>query len=64
MPGSLVVGEYSPFRRFVEKFALKHRLYFECFADGSHLFPLEYPEATVALIKRLINAGRRGSVGI
>ena len=61
MPGSLVVGEYSPFRRFVEKFALKHRLYFECFAGGSHLFPLEYPEATAALIKRLINAGRRGS---
>jgi hypothetical protein len=42
----------------VEGFAMKHRLYFECFAGGSHLFPLEYPEATAALLKRLINAGR------
>jgi pimeloyl-ACP methyl ester carboxylesterase len=59
IPGSLVVGEQSQFRRFVEGFALKHRLHFECFAGGSHLFPLEYPEATVALIKRLIKAGRQ-----
>ena len=64
IPGSLVVGEQSEFRRFVGGFALKHRLYFECFAGGSHLFPLEYPEATAALLKRLIDAGRPGSVGI
>jgi pimeloyl-ACP methyl ester carboxylesterase len=57
--GSLVVGEQSEFRRFVGGFAQKHRLYFECFAGGSHLFPLEYPEATAALLKRLINAGRQ-----
>lgn len=54
IPGSLVVGEQSEFRRFVGAFAQKHRLYFECFAGGSHLFPLEYPEATAALLKRLI----------
>ena len=62
IPGSLVVGEHSPFRRFVGAFALKHLLYFECFAGGSHLFPLEYPEATATLIQRLINEGRSGSV--
>jgi pimeloyl-ACP methyl ester carboxylesterase len=54
IPGSLIVGEHSEFRRFVEKFAPKHGLYFECFAGGSHLFPLEHPEATAALVKRLI----------
>jgi pimeloyl-ACP methyl ester carboxylesterase len=57
IPGSLVVGERSEFRRFVGRFALKHRLHFECFVSGSHLFPLEYPEATAVLVKRLIKAG-------
>lgn len=60
VPGSLVVGEHSEFRRFVGGFAQKHRLHFECFAGGSHLFPLEYPEPTATLIKRLIDAGRHG----
>jgi len=59
--GSLVVGEQSEFRRFVRGFALKHRLHFECFAGGSHLFPLEYPEATALLIKRLITREGSGS---
>jgi hypothetical protein len=59
--GSLVVGEQSEFRRFVRGFALKHRLHFECFPGGSHLFPLEYPEATALLIRRLITREGSGS---
>jgi pimeloyl-ACP methyl ester carboxylesterase len=63
IPGNLVVGERSEFRRFVEGFALKHRLHFECFDGGSHLFPLEYPEATATLLKRLINTGKLAIAG-
>ncbi|MBM3156828.1 MAG: alpha/beta hydrolase [Chloroflexi bacterium] len=62
VPGSLVAGEHSEFRRFVEPFARRHWLHFECFAGGSHLFPLEYPEATAILIKRLIGAGKQTAV--
>jgi pimeloyl-ACP methyl ester carboxylesterase len=59
VPGSLLVGEHSQFRRLVVGFARKHQLHFECFAGGSHLFPLEYPEATAALLKRIINAVKK-----
>ncbi len=55
VPGAVIVGENSYMDgRMLRRFAKRHGLYLERLKDGSHLFPLEYPERTAALILETI----------
>lgn len=52
VPGTVVMGEHSyiPFQAMIKRFAKRHGLLFLQFKEVSHLFPLESPEGTAALI--------------
>jgi pimeloyl-ACP methyl ester carboxylesterase len=55
VPGALIVGENSPMAGGkLRPFARRHGLHLEEFKDGSHLFPLEYPERTALLVMETI----------
>ena len=55
VPGTVIIGENSYVSgRSLNRFAKRHGLYLERFNDGSHLFPLEYPERTAVLIMETI----------
>jgi len=55
VPGTVIIGENSHVSRHsLNRFAKRHGLCFERFKDGSHLFPLEYPEGTAFLIMETI----------
>lgn len=51
LPGAVVVGEDSyTAGAMLRCFARRHGMLLESFRDGSHLFPLEYPERTALFI--------------
>jgi pimeloyl-ACP methyl ester carboxylesterase len=55
VPGAVVLGENSYMASgMLRRFAKRHGLYLERFKDGSHLFPLEYPERTALLVMETI----------
>jgi len=55
VPGALIVGEHSSTPGGgLRPFARRHGLYLERFKDGSHLFPLEYPERSALKIMETI----------
>ncbi len=55
VPGAVIVGEDSNTASgMLPHFAKRHGLLLERFKDGSHLFPMEYPERTATLIMETI----------
>jgi pimeloyl-ACP methyl ester carboxylesterase len=51
VPGALIVGENSPMAGGkLRPFGRRHGLHLDEFKDGTHLFPLEYPERTAVLV--------------
>ena len=55
VPGAVIVGENSYMAGgMLRRFAKRHGLYLERLKDGSHLFPLEYPERTAVVIMETI----------
>ena len=55
VPGAVIVGDNSYMAGcMLRSFAKRHALYLERLKDGSHLFPLEYPERTAVLVMETI----------
>ncbi len=57
IPGSVMIGKhtYRQTRYILSRFAKRQGFDFERLSFGSHLFPMEYPEQTAALVREAID---------
>ena len=64
IPGTIIIGKdtYRQSGYMLSRFARRQGFDFERLSYGSHLFPLEYPEQTAALIRKAIAKPNRSIV--